>query len=130
MLDTYRETGFSSKNGTGELSGPGEDPANCPRHSNQEHTRSVSILNREYNNQLFVLFNVNTEQRSRPVNNFEVSCVCGRTGEISQFRAVLGLENSVVGAQARTRSNKESKEIMKKNRERAICIVSKYTKKS
>jgi len=83
VLDTYRETGFSSKNGTGELSGPGEDPANCPRHSNQEHTR---------------------------------------TGEISQFRAVLGLENSVVGAQARTRSNKESKEIMKKNRERAICI--------
>ena len=48
MLDTYRETGFSSKNGTGELNGPGEDPANCPRHSNQEHTRSVSSQNMEF----------------------------------------------------------------------------------
>ena len=44
-----------------------------------------------------------------------------RGGEISNFRHLLGLDS---GQQTKPRTMKDSKEIMKKRRERAICIVS------
>ena len=44
-----------------------------------------------------------------------------RGGEISNFRHLLGLDS---GQQHKPRTMKDSKEIMKKRRERAICVVS------
>ena len=62
-----------------------------------------------------------------------------RGGEISNFRHMLGLDNIGHGHSAPVHNNvnagnlgpkprtmKDSKEIMKKRRERAICIVSIY----
>ena len=54
----------------------------------------------------------------RHSNNLET-----KIGEISNFRHLLGLENNI-HAQHKPRTAKDSKEIMKKRRERAICIVS------
>ena len=54
----------------------------------------------------------------RHSNNLET-----KIGEISNFKHLLGLENNI-HAQNKPRNPKDSKEIMKKRRERAICIVS------
>ena len=48
----------------------------------------------------------------------------GGRGEISNFRHMLGLDSTSSGLQHKPRTMKDSKEIMKKRRERAICIVS------
>ena len=48
----------------------------------------------------------------------------GPRAEISNFRHMLGLDSGSSAANHKPRTMKDSKEIMKKRRERAICIVS------
>ena len=48
----------------------------------------------------------------------------GPRAEIRNFRHMLGLDSGSSAANHKPRTMKDSKEIMKKRRERAICIVS------
>ena len=48
----------------------------------------------------------------------------GGAGEVNNFRHMLGLDTNPGTSNMKARTMKDSKEIMKKRRERAICIVS------
>ena len=102
-IDAYRETQILPKSGAQETRG--HVAPDVAQKSKLDQNNSSDVFSEP-------------ATCPRHSNNLE-----SKIGEISNFRHLLGLENTM-NAQHKPRSAKDSKEIMKKRRERAICIVS------
>ena len=132
-LDNYHETSLSGRNGGHSGGHPGSpdphheghtgvgghnhkdheqelfiDPVSCPRYEENIHLSRVLM---------WWSFSLRHSAGLAEVGR-------GPRGEISNFRHMLGLDTNSSGVQHKPRTMKDSKEIMKKRRERAICIVS------
>lgn len=98
-IDAYRETQLLPKSGAQDSRGPPD-------------VAQKTKLDQNNSSEMFS----DPAACPRHSNNLET-----KIGEISNFRHLLGLENNI-HAQHKPRTAKDSKEIMKKRRERAICI--------
>lgn len=99
-IDAYRETQILPKSGAQDTRGQGAPDVAQKSKLDQNNSEVFS----------------EPATCPRHSNNLE-----SKIGEISNFRHLLGLENNL-NAQHKPRTAKDSKEIMKKRRERAICI--------
>ena len=130
-LDNYHETSLSGRNGGHSSAHPGSPD---PHH--EGHTGVGGHNHKDHEQELFIDPVSCPRYMRRPLiyqeswwsiplrHSAGLPELRGPRGEMNNFRQMLGLDTRSSAVQHKPRTMKDSKEIMKKRRERAICIVS------